>query len=99
MIEILKVSEKEVEKEIANCVNKEMRNVRIELKNGNTVRVSARAVKNFYIHGWIDSLDVNREDRRLLDKIKNSAIIEKPITARDIKRITHRRRILFENKK
>lgn len=85
------------EKAIANCVKKEkVINVRIELKNGNTVRVSAHAVKNLPIRGQIDVFNVNKDDRKLLDKIKNSTTIEKPIAARDIKRITHGRHVLFE---
>ena len=68
--------------------------VRIELANGNEVKVDASAVKNLPFCGWISAWNVNAADRKNLNK--NEYGRGKDITLEDIKAIYHGGRVLYQ---
>lgn len=68
--------------------------VRIELSNGNEVKVEAGAVKNLPFCGYISSWNVNAADRKNL--LRDERGRDKEITLEDIKAIYHGGRILYQ---
>ena len=68
--------------------------VRIELANGNEVKVDAGAVKNLPFCGYISSWNVNAADRKNL--LRDERGRDKEITLEDIKAIYHGGRILYQ---
>ena len=68
--------------------------VRIELSNGNEVKVEAGAVKNLPFCGYISSWNVNAADRKNLLRDEHGR--DKEIILEDIKAIYHGGRILYQ---